>query len=144
MHRNHKWTKRQDDFGCRASVHKLACATITGLMFFAAAAPYSTGASVRFKLPEHFAEKSNLGMRKVAKLYSKSTCTIRFDEQFRYQVDVGYVIARHKALELAMAVDDDCMELGIDCRQREWPRGVMIGDRRSFGSIPRSTTVKSF
>ena len=40
--------------------------------------------------------------------------TMDFDEQYRYQVDVGYVTARQKALELAMAVDEDCMDFGID------------------------------
>ena len=40
--------------------------------------------------------------------------TIRFDEQYRYQGDVGYVTARQKALELTLAVNEDCMELGID------------------------------
>ena len=39
---------------------------------------------------------------------------MRFNEQYRYQVDVGDVTAREKALELAMAVGEECMELGID------------------------------
>ena len=70
--------------------------------------------------------------------------TLRLDEQYRYQVDVGYVTARQKALELTLAVNEDCMELGID----RLPKGVASwgdgGDRRCFGSFPRSTTVKSF
>ena len=144
MHRKHKWTEWQDDFGCRAFVHKPACTTITGPMFFVAAAPYSMGASVRFKLPDHFIEKSNLGMRKVVKRSSQSKGAIRFDEQYRYQVDVGYLTARQRALELAMAVDEDCMELGID----RLPKGVASwgDDRRPpfFGFIPRLTTVRSF
>ena len=51
---------------------------------------------------------------------SKLKGSIRCDEQYRYQVDVGYVTARQQALELAMAVDEDCMELGID----RSPKGV--------------------
>ena len=95
--------------------------------FVAAAAPYSMGASVKFKLPEHCIEKSNLGMRKHVQKSFMSKGTIRFDEQYPYQVDVGYVTARQKALELAMAVDEDCMELGIDCS----PKGVASwGDDR--------------
>ena len=129
MHRKHKWAGWLDDFGCRTSAPILACTAIVGPMFFAAAAPYSAGASVRFKLLEHFVEKSNLGMRKVAKRSSTPKGTIHFDEQYRYQVDVGYVTARQKALELAMAVDEDSMELEI-VHRRVLPRGVMIDDRR--------------
>ena len=127
MHRKQKWTGWQGDLGCRASVSMPACTTITGPMFFVVAAPYSTGASVRFQLLDLFIEKSNLGMRKLVKKSSVSKGTIRFDEQYRYQVDVGYVTARQKALELAMAVDEDCVELGID----RSPKGVASwGDDR--------------
>ena len=48
------------------------------------------------------------------KVTVKKKATLRFDEQYRYQTDVGYVAARQRALELATAVDDDCAELGID------------------------------
>ena len=44
----------------------------------------------------------------------KKKGTLRVDEQYRYQTVVGYVAARQRALELAMPVDDDCLELGID------------------------------
>ena len=114
MHRAHQWTGWRDDFGCRTSAPIIVCTAITGPMFFAAVAPYSVGASVRFKLPERFVEQSNLGMRKVPKRSSKPRGTIRAAEQDRYQVDVGYLTARQRALELAMAVDEDCMELGMD------------------------------
>ena len=53
-------------------------------------------------------------MRKNVKKSAMSKGTIRFDGQYRYQVDVGYRTARQKALELAMAVDEDCVEVGID------------------------------
>ena len=66
-------------------------------------------------------------MRKTMKKTLKSKGTIRFDEQYRYQVDVGYVTARQRALELAMAVEEECMELGID----SLPTGVASwGDDR--------------
>ena len=39
---------------------------------------------------------------------------VRFDDQYRYEVDIGYVAARQRAIELAMVIDEDCMELGID------------------------------
>ena len=41
---------------------------------------------------------------------------------------IGYVVARLRAIELAMAVDEDCVELGID----RFPTGVASwgGDRR--------------
>ena len=90
MHRKQKWTRWQDDFGCRACVLEPACPVITGPMFFAVAAQSSPGASVRFNLPDHFIEKYNLGTRKIVKQSPKSKGTIRFDEQYRYQVDVGY------------------------------------------------------
>ena len=32
----------------------------------------------------------------------------------KFQIDVGYVAARQKAIELAMVVDEDCYELGIE------------------------------
>ena len=77
MHRKRQWTGWRDDFGCRTSAPILACTAIVGPMFFAAVAPYSVGASVRFKLPERFVEKSNLGMRKVAKRSSNPKGTLR-------------------------------------------------------------------
>ena len=71
--------------------------------------------------------KITFGTRKAVKMSSMSKGIIHFDEQYRYQVDVGSVTARQKALELAMAVDEDCMELGIDCS----PKGVASwGDDR--------------
>jgi hypothetical protein len=113
-------------------------------MFFAVAAQSPRGASVRFKLPEHVIEKSNFGMRKIVKKSPKSKGTIRFDEQYLYQVEVGYVTARQKALELAMAVDEDCMELGIDTSPKGAASWGDDGHRRYFGLIPILTTVESF
>jgi hypothetical protein len=44
----------------------------------------------------------------------KAKGTVSFDDQHKFQVDVGYVAARQKAIELAMVVDEDCYELGIE------------------------------
>ena len=115
MHRRQKWTRWYDDFGGRACVPQPACPVITGPIFFAVVAQIATGASVRFKFPDHFVEKSNLGVRRTMKKSLKSKGTIRFDEQYRYHVDVGYVTARQRSLEVAMAVDEECMVLGIYC-----------------------------
>ena len=52
-------------------------------------------------------------MRRQPKETVNQSGTLRFDEQYRYQNDVGYVVARQRGLELALAVDEDCMELGI-------------------------------
>ena len=83
-------------------------------MFFVGAAQTKLGGSVRCSLLGVFVENANLGMRRTPKEVVKPRGTLRFDEQYRYQTDVGYVAARQRALELAMAVDEDCMELGID------------------------------
>ena len=39
---------------------------------------------------------------------------VTFNDQHRFQAEAGYVAARQKAIELAMAVDEDCYELGIE------------------------------
>ncbi len=44
----------------------------------------------------------------------KDRKTVNVDDQHKFQVDVGYVAARQKAIELAMVVDEDCYELGIE------------------------------
>jgi hypothetical protein len=44
---------------------------------------------------------------------SRAKRVVRFDDQHKFQVDVGFVAARQKAIDLAMVVDEDCMELGI-------------------------------
>ena len=45
---------------------------------------------------------------------TKAKKAVNFDDQHNIQVDVGYVAARQKAIELAMVVDEDCYELGIE------------------------------
>ena len=45
---------------------------------------------------------------------AKVNKAVNFDDQHKFQVDVGYVAARQKAIELAMVVDEDCYELGIE------------------------------
>ena len=44
----------------------------------------------------------------------KSKQVVRFDDQHKFQVDVGYMAVRQKAIDLAMAIDEDAMELGIE------------------------------
>ena len=39
---------------------------------------------------------------------------VRFDDQQKFQVDVGYVAARQKAIHLAIVINEDCMEFGIE------------------------------
>ena len=84
-------------------------------MFFAVAAQTEQGGLVCCDILGYFVDKANLGVRRSPKgTMTKKGTTICFDEQYRYQTDVGYVAARQRALELAMVVDEDCMELGID------------------------------
>ena len=45
---------------------------------------------------------------------TKAKGAVNFDDQLNFQVDVGYVAARQKAIQLAMVVDEDCYELGIE------------------------------
>ena len=53
-------------------------------------------------------------------LYSRVIATkkdkipVNFDDQHKFQKEVGYVAARQKAIELAMVVDEDCYEFGIE------------------------------
>ena len=59
---------------------------------------------------------------------SRAKRFFRFDDQRKFQVDVGYVAARRKAIYLATVIDEGCMELGIE----RSPTGVASwnGDRR--------------
>ena len=58
-------------------------------MFFAVAAWKKLGSSVRFDLPSYSVDKTNLGMRRKPKEDAKRKGTVSFDEQYRYQTDVG-------------------------------------------------------
>ena len=58
-------------------------------------------------------KKANLGMIISVITASRAKRVVRFDDQHKFQVDVGFVAARQKAIDLAMVVDEDCMELGI-------------------------------
>ena len=67
---------------------------------------------------------------------TKAKGVVSFDDQHKFQVDVGYVAARQKAIDLAMVVDEDCFEWGIE----RLPTGVAswIDDRvlRCIGLVP--------
>jgi len=45
---------------------------------------------------------------------TKDKIPVTFNDQHRFQAEVGYVAARQKAIELAKVVDEDCYELGIE------------------------------
>ena len=85
---------------------------ITGPRFFALASWLVPVRSVAFTLPDRYVEKTNLGMRRRPKTIKSARDAVRFDCQYRFQVDIGVVGQR--AIELAMVIDEDCMELGID------------------------------
>jgi len=59
---------------------------------------------------------------------TKAKVASRFDDKHKFHVDVGYVAARQKSIDLAMVIDEDCVELGIE----RLPTGVASwnGDRR--------------
>ena len=45
---------------------------------------------------------------------TKAKGAVHFYEQHKFQANVGNVAARQKAIELAMVIDEDSRELGID------------------------------
>ena len=45
---------------------------------------------------------------------SKDKKPVAFNDQHKFQAEVGYVVARQKAIELATVVDEDCYDLGIE------------------------------
>ena len=47
-----------------------------------------------------------------------------FNDPHTFQAEIGYVVARQKAIELATVVDEDCYDLGID----RSPTGVASWD----------------
>ena len=53
-------------------------------------------------------------MRRNRKNIKKARDAVRFDDQSRFRVDIGYVAARQRSIELAVVIDEDCLELGID------------------------------
>ena len=67
-----------------------------------------------FTLPRFFAEKVPIGMNSSVITSTKDKRPAIFNDQHRFQAEVGYAAARQKAIELAMVVDKDCYELGIE------------------------------
>ena len=45
---------------------------------------------------------------------SKEKKPVTFNDQHNFQAEIGYMVARQKASELATVVDEDCYDLGID------------------------------
>ena len=104
-----------DELHCRSTSCSIAAPQISGPKFFALANPLATSAPrARFTLPKFFVEKANLGMNSRVITTTKAKGVVNFDDQRTFQVDVGYVAARQKAIELAMVVDEDCYELGTE------------------------------
>ncbi len=59
-------------------------------------------------------DKVTLGTHSSVITTKKDKIPVNFDDQHKFQTEVGYVAARQKAIELAMVVDEDCYELGIE------------------------------
>ena len=59
-------------------------------------------------------DKVTFGMKSTVITTKKDKRPVNFDDQHKFQTEVGYVAARQKAIELAMAVDQDWYELGIE------------------------------
>ena len=87
----------------------------------------SLRSSVSFSLPDHYVAKSTFGMRRRPTISIEARNAVQFDDQCRLQVDVGYVAESQRAIESAMAIDEDCAELGID---RSPTRVASWGDDR--------------
>ena len=88
---------------------------MSGPKFFALANPSSIcSPKLRFALPKFFMDKETLGINSGTITTRKDRNTVSFDDQHKFQADVGYVAARQKAIELSMVVDEDCYELGIE------------------------------
>ena len=98
-----------DEFSCRSRSCTPAAPQISGPKFFALANPSSYGSpKVRFTLPKFFVDKVMLGTNSGAITTKKDNIPVNFDEQHKFQIEVGYAAARQKAIELAMVVDEDC------------------------------------
>ena len=63
---------------------------------------------------------------------------VHFEDQYRFQMGIGYVAARQRTIELAVVVDKDCMELGAERSPTGVASWVMIGVHRIYwvGSDP--------
>ena len=59
--------------------------------------------------------------------------SVSFDDQHKFQTEVGYMAARQKATELAMVVDEDCYELGIERSPTGIASWMTTGVRRYIG-----------
>ena len=106
--------RKTDGSGRRDCAPAPSGPTIVGPLYFAMAAQGVQKKAVAFNLPIEFVEKANLGMRRNPRLKSEARNVVHFDDQYRFQVGIGYVAARQRAIELAIAIDEGCLELGID------------------------------
>ena len=65
-------------------------------------------------MPKFFVDKVTLGMHSSVITANRDIISVNFDDQHKFQIEVGYVAARQKAIELATVVDEDYYELGIE------------------------------
>ena len=102
-----------DELSCRSRTCTPAAPHISGPKFFALATSYSYHSpKVRFTLPRIFVEKVTLGMNSGVVTTSKDKKPVTFNDQHKFQAEIGYVVARQKAIELATVVDEDCYGFG--------------------------------
>ena len=55
-----------------------------------------------------FVDEVTLGMNSSVTTTTKDKTPVTFNDQHRFQVEVGYVAARQKAIELAMELTNGC------------------------------------
>ena len=65
-------------------------------------------------MPRFFVEKVTLGMNSSVITTTKDKRPVIFNDQHKFQAEIGYVAARQKAIELATVVDEDCYDMVIE------------------------------
>ena len=112
MYRRHR-RQKADGLGRRVCASSSSGPVITGPMYFAMAAQGVQKKAVAFALPNRYVEKANLGTRRNPRSKNEARNVVHVDDQCRFQVGIGYVAARQRAIDLAMAIDEECVESGI-------------------------------
>ena len=109
--------RRVHGFGRRACAPVVSGPVIVGPMFLFRVGCPGGGQkrSVVLELPDKYVEQSHLGMRRRPRPKSAARDAVRVDDQYRFQVvDIGCVAARQRTIELAIVIDEDCVELGTE------------------------------
>ena len=138
MYRRHR-RQKADGLGRRVCASSSSGPVITGPMYFAMAAQGVQKKAVAFALPNRYVEKANLGTRRNPRSKNEARNVVHVDDQCRFQVGFGYVAARQRAIDLAMAIDEGSWEsTGLRLVSH---RGVMISVLRCVGlTLPRAST----